>query len=199
MNVCTASRETNKLDEQSLYLIIWHHNEKNQMMGGKICNYDMQMMKWDDQHELEHTHSQSLGQFGGRWRNFKHHWEGLWSECTLTCSTMASSLPPSCVYITEALHEIHPCLIMQRAQRHPSCLLKLKIPPAQFIQLSDLWGSAEDDETQAVCSFFGDAWRKSYRLCISLSADASVGQSVGAQTVLLLIVLCHKCKSCQKY
>lgn len=45
--------------------------------------------------ELEHAQSQSLGQFGGRWRNFRHHWEGLWSECALTCSTMASSLPPS--------------------------------------------------------------------------------------------------------
>lgn len=61
-------------------------------------------------------------------------------------------LPPSWVYITEALW-IHPCLIMPLAQQHPSCLLELRIPLAQFIQLPELQGSAEDDVTQVVCSF----------------------------------------------
>lgn len=49
---------------------------------------------WSESHTLchTHTHTPTLGHFGGHWRNFKHQCEGLWSECGLTCSTMASSL-----------------------------------------------------------------------------------------------------------
>lgn len=59
---------------------------------------------------LSHSH------FGGHWRNFNHQCEGVWSESSLTCRTMASSQQSA--QSTSVRHRAE--YISQRLYKNPS-------------------------------------------------------------------------------